>query len=138
MVGGKFGGMVGGRYRKENLMNWKHLLIEGINCDNNTLNDMSIIYNLLDELPNKMNMEKLGTPILHRVTPTIHKDTGITGVTIITTSHIAIHTFNNGNEQQPLPFFTFDAFSCKDFDERIIIAELNQVFKPKVKLYLDR
>ena len=110
---------------------WKHLLIEAVGCEPKALSNVSDIYDFLRGLPSKIGMERLGEPIVYMVTPNIHEHTGATGTQIITTSHIAIHTFDKGNGEQTKPFFVFDLFSCKEYDERIVIAELNRMFCPE-------
>jgi S-adenosylmethionine decarboxylase len=126
----------------KNYKGWPHLMISGFQCDKKSLNDDAKIYSLLKNLPSKIGMSSLGLPILYRVTTEDHPDIGITGTQIIATSHISIHTFPRGQKdgkRKPrgikrkiyTSFFTFDCYSCKDFDSSIIYDELKKTFKPK-------
>jgi len=46
---------------------------------------------------------------------------GITGVAIITTSHVALHTFDNDDGTSDLQL---DVYSCKCFEKQIVIDSL--------------
>jgi len=50
---------------------------------------------------------------------------GFTGVAIIETSHIAMHTWDEENPH----VIQLDVYSCKDFDKNIVIEKLN-IFNP--------
>ncbi len=121
---------------------WPHLMCSGFDCDKKSLMSYDIIYSFLKTLPDKIGMQRMGLPIVYKVRPEDHPDIGITAVTIIATSHISIHTFPKGQKDgKPKPrgisrrtykpFFTFDCYSCKDFDPDIIYDELKKFFKPK-------
>ena len=121
---------------------WPHLMVSGFNCDKKALNDDTKIYQFLKQLPAKIDMQPMGLPIVYRVSKTDHPDIGITGTMIIATSHISIHTFPIGQKdgkRKPRgikrkiyqSFFTFDVYSCKDFDAELVISELKKTFKPK-------
>ena len=121
---------------------WPHLMCSGFECDKKRLGSYDVIYSFLKNLPKKIGMEQLGLPIVYKVRPEDHPDIGITAVTIIATSHISIHTFPKGQKdgkRKPRgiqrrifkPFFTFDCYSCKDFDPDVVYTELKKAFKPK-------
>ena len=125
----------------ENYKGWPHLMASGFDADKKRLSSMSFIYDFLKELPGKIGMKMMGKPIVYRVTKEDHPDIGVTGLVVIATSHITIHTFPHGqkNGRKPRgierrifkPFFSFDIFSCKDFDPEIVYTELKKLFKPK-------
>jgi S-adenosylmethionine/arginine decarboxylase-like enzyme len=50
---------------------------------------------------------------------------GITGVAIITTSHICLHTFDNDDGTSDLQL---DVYSCKCFEKQIIIDSLKVLY----------
>jgi len=50
-------------------------------------------------------------------------DGGITGVAILSTSHISIHTWPQTSR------FSFDIFSCNEFDYEKVIVFLNEIFE---------
>ena len=47
---------------------------------------------------------------------------GITGFTVIDTSHISGHWW-----EAPKPFFKLDLYSCKDFDEDVVINHIKEL-----------
>jgi S-adenosylmethionine/arginine decarboxylase-like enzyme len=121
---------------------WPHLMCSGFDCDRKSLASYDKIYNFLKKLPDKIGMSPLGLPIVYKVDKSDHPDVGITGMTIISTSHISIHTFPRGQKdgkRKPRgierrifkPFFTFDVYSCNDFDPDDVYDLLKYTFKPK-------
>jgi len=121
---------------------WPHLMCSGFSCKKKHLSSMSFIYDVLKELPNKIGMKMMGLPVVYRVKKEDHPDIGITGVVVIATSHITIHTFPHGQKngaRKPrgitrrtfTPFFTFDCYSCKEFDPDTVYQYLKDSFKPK-------
>jgi S-adenosylmethionine decarboxylase len=121
---------------------WPHLMCSGFDCDKKALMSFDAVYSFLKTLPEKIGMQPMGLPIVYKVRPEDHSDIGITGTAIIATSHISIHTFPRGQKdgkRKPRgierrvfkPFFTFDVYSCKDFEPDIVYRELKRAFKPK-------
>ncbi len=122
---------------------WPHLMCSGFDCDKKALMSYDKIYKFLKELPGLIGMQQMGLPIVYKVTREEHPDIGITGITIIATSHISIHTFPRGQKdgkKKPRgiqrrvfkPFFTFDCYSCKGFEPDLVYDLLKQTFKPKM------
>lgn len=120
---------------------WPHLMCSGFDCDKPSLMSFDKIYRFLKELPEAIGMQRMGLPIVYKVHPKDHPDIGITGMTIIATSHISIHTFPKGQKEgkrKPRgverrifkPFFTFDCYSCRDFDPDIVYDMLKRTFQP--------
>src|SRR5690242_8628378 len=69
-----------------------HLLLDGYQADADKLSDLGLIFTFLDNLPKIIGMKKIGPPQLARFSkPPI---AGITGVVMIVTSHISIHTYS--------------------------------------------
>jgi S-adenosylmethionine/arginine decarboxylase-like enzyme len=52
-------------------------------------------------------------------------NSGITGVAVITTSHIALHTFEVGDGTAELQL---DVYSCQCFDKRVIMDSLTLLY----------
>ncbi len=50
---------------------------------------------------------------------------GITGIAVITTSHIALHTFDNDDGTSDLQL---DVYSCKCFDKKVVIDSLKVLY----------
>lgn len=121
---------------------WPHLMCSGFDCDRQSLMSFDKIYRFLKELPEQIGMQRMGLPIVYKVNASDHPDIGITGTTIIATSHISIHTFPKGQKEgkrKPRgverrifkPFFTFDCYSCRDFDPDKIYDMLKRTFSPR-------
>lgn len=117
-------------------------MCSGFDCDTKALMSYDKIYNFLKKLPEAIGMHRMGLPIVYKVTPEDHPDIGITGVTIVATSHISIHTFPRGQKdgkRKPRgiqrrifkPFFTFDCYSCRDFDPDKVYDMLKSTFRPR-------
>lgn len=126
----------------EKYRGWPHLMCSGFDCDRKALMSFDKIYSFLKELPEAIGMQRMGLPIVYKVNPADHPDIGITGTTIIATSHISIHTFPKGQKdgkKKPRgverrifkPFFTFDCYSCRDFDPDKVYDMLKSTFRPR-------
>lgn len=103
-----------------------HLMLDGYNCDSKPLGDADTVYKLLDTLPEKIGMTKMTAPYIVFTEGNNIKDPGgWSGFVLIQESHISIHTFIKRK------FFTFDLYSCKEFDEKIVIRYLKKIFKTR-------
>jgi S-adenosylmethionine decarboxylase len=72
---------------------------------------------ILSELPALIGMKVLAGPYVVEGVP---ENPGWTGFVIIDKSHISIHTFYEGNS------ISIDVFSCKTFDEEVVIRYLKE------------
>lgn len=100
-----------------------HLIIDG-HCNKEKLQDMVLIYDLLDNFPAEIGMNKIMPPFVF-----IHKSSkleksGISGFVIIAESHVSIHTFPYKS------LINIDIFSCKSFDSKKSI----EFFRKKLNL----
>ncbi len=103
-----------------------HLMLDGYDCDSKPLSDANVVYNLLDKLPEKIGMTKMTAPYVVFTEGNNERDPGgWSGFVLIEESHISIHTFVRRK------FFTFDLYSCKEFDEKIVVKYLKSLFKTK-------
>lgn len=109
---------------------WPHLIMEGIEGDHDLLNDVDHIEGFMKGLPLVLDMKVLMGPFVKKVTqedvPT--GEPGVTGVsmmalTVITTSHISIHTWPEWG------LACIDVFSCKKFDEDAVEMLFKETFK---------
>lgn len=101
-----------------------HLMLDGYNCAKEPLENANILFELLDKLPGKIGMTKMTAPYIVFTEGNDKKDPGgWSGFVLIQESHISIHTFVKRK------FFTFDIYSCKDFDTQIVIEHLKELFK---------
>ena len=87
-----------------------HLTIDGYGCDQEKLTDLDLVFTILDELPEMINMNKIMPPYVVRYKGVDPLDWGISGIVMIAESHICIHTFPEKN------YVSIDIFSCQPFD----------------------
>ncbi len=87
-----------------------HLIIEGRDGDARKLQDLTLVYDLLERFPDEIGMTKITPPIVRRYVGTKPEDWGISGFVMIAESHISVHTFPEKGE------VSIDVFSCKEFD----------------------
>ncbi len=103
-----------------------HLMLEANGCNRDKLMNLNLLTDLLNKLPEKMQMTKVMDPHVFEFNDgTIPEDWGLTGIVIIAESHLAIHTFPDKG------FITVDIFSCKDFDTRLAVDMIVEAFEPE-------
>ncbi len=95
-----------------------HLTLDGYRGNPEKLNDPELMKRILDDLPDKMGMEKISEPFIKRAEPRNIKDGGgYSGFVLIAESHISIHTFPKKK------FVSIDAYTCKDEMNRKLVEE---------------
>lgn len=87
-----------------------HLMMDCHGCHPNKINDVALIFDFLNTLPDRVGMTKITQPYVFPYEGLIPEDKGITGVVIIAESHLTFHSFTEKD------YFFFDIFSCKYFD----------------------
>lgn len=87
-----------------------HLMLDGYGCAKAKLEDLNLIYRILDELPARIGMTKIMPPYVFKYSGVKPEDWGLSGFVLIAESHISIHTFPEKS------FVSVDIFSCKSFD----------------------
>ena len=87
-----------------------HLMLDGYGCDKKKLQDLNLIYRILDELPSRIGMTKIMPPYVFRHGDPADKAYGVSGFVLIAESHISVHTFPQRR------FLNVDVFSCEPFD----------------------
>ena len=97
-----------------------HLIIDAFKCDKEKLDNFVFIKEFLINLTKQIDMEILSGPHLSKAKE--GEPPGITGVVVITTSHVSIHTFTDTNH------FWLDVFSCKEFDKGKVIKIIKEEF----------
>ncbi len=98
-----------------------HIIFDAVGCDKKMISNEKFVFKLLMDIPKLVNMKILVGPNLVRDYDP--ENTGITGVAIISFSHISIHTFDKTGE------VFIDVFSCKPFDYKKIKSYLFQKLK---------
>ena len=109
----------------------KHLLVSGTCRDYNS-GELVFIESWMDELVRLVDMNIL-IPTQAVFCETEGND-GITAIVCIDTSHASIHLWN-----APISNLRFDLYSCKDFDEMVVLQHLKKlgVFETKYQI-IDR
>lgn len=108
----------------KNALPWGwHLIINAGGCNNNVDNKEAIIA-FKDELIEKIDMVQFGQPLLESFGEG-HLE-GITIVQLIRTSNLIIHFCKESNS------FYFDLFSCKPFDEGVVLTCIQKWFRPNI------
>ena len=105
----------------ENPIKHKHLLIRAEVSDPPKTEEHIIFW--IKTLIKKIDMKILAGPYASKVTK--KGNAGITGVAIIETSHIVMHTWDENNPS----LIQLDVYSCKDFKETDVLDSLSE-FKP--------
>lgn len=98
-----------------------HLILDCYGANPKKLHDIELIFRFLDTLPERIGMEKIGPPQMTCFDAEENK--GITGIVMIVTSHISIHTYSNRN------CFFMDVFSCKPFDTKVLKEYIEKFFE---------
>ena len=91
-----------------------HLIIDGVV---RRMPSEAEIRALLSEMPAAIGMHVLDGPHIVKGNP---HNPGWTGFVIIDTSHISIHTFDEGQK------VSMDAFSCRPFDKDAALAYITE------------
>jgi S-adenosylmethionine decarboxylase len=98
-----------------------HLLLDGYGANPEKLANVGILYAFLDALPAQLGMQKIGPPQLAQFhEPEI---AGVTGIILITTSHISLHTYSHKD------CFFMDIFACKAFDAGAMLDTVQTFFE---------
>ena len=103
----------------------QHLTIDASLCNREKLMDQSFIYDILNNLPQKLGMTKMTLPYVVKWMDPGAAIEGVSGFVTIAESHISIHTF-------PEKDYAFmDVFSCRRFDADKAFELLTKVFESK-------
>jgi len=87
----------------------------------------------MSELVDRIGMKVLSGP--HAKYVSVPGNAGVTGVTIIETSHIAMHVWD---EQSPA-LMQLDVYTCGPFDPNIVFDQMKEFEPTKLEYkYLDR
>lgn len=100
----------------------QHLMMTATKC-NDDLEDVNMVSEFLRHLVVEIDMVAYGEPLVARFGEGI--EVGISGVQLIETSAISLHT-NDGNRDLYL-----DVFSCKEYDNRTVVDVVRKFFKPE-------
>ncbi len=94
-------------------------------CDVSKLSDAQLVYDVLNQLPEKIGMTRMTLPYVVKWQDKWAEIPGYSGFVMIAESHISIHTF-------PQERYVFiDLFSCREFDIETAKAYLIEAFGAK-------
>ena len=97
----------------------KHLVLTARGCNENLL-DVPKVTEFMQQLVDRIDMVAYGDPLVARFGQGIEE--GISGVQLIETSAIVIHTNDQARD------LYLDVFSCKGYSEVAVIEFINEVF----------
>lgn len=101
-----------------------HLLLDCSGGKNELITSEENVYNFVKELVTAIDMVPYREPIISRFATHDADKAGISFCQMIETSHIAGHFCENNGD------FYMDVFSCKDFNEDIVIGLVGVYFEP--------
>lgn len=102
-----------------------HLTLDLNDCNKDKLSDFDLVFDVLNNLPDKIGMTKITQPYVFKYSGLVPEDKGITGFIVIAESHISIHTFQEKN------YVFIDLFSCKPFDYSYAQEYLIETFESR-------
>jgi S-adenosylmethionine decarboxylase len=91
--------------------------------DPSSLGTPKVVEKFLVELVNRIGMRILGSPHIYS-----EDHGGVSGVVILSTSHIAIHTTMRQVKEVEYGFFHLDIFSCRVFPDEPVRDLLEEHF----------
>lgn len=103
---------------------WGYHLILDCSACNNSIKDKTTIYQFVKQLVNDIDMVAHGEPIIEYLSPT-EENSGYSLMQMITTSNITAHFVDSNHSAY------IDVFSCKEFDNTIVLDIVKQYFNPK-------
>lgn len=100
----------------------KHMMLTCEACSD-SLRDIPTMKKFLQDLADAIDMIRHGDPIVERFGEGI--EVGLSGVQLITTSALTIHTNDEACD------LYLDVFSCKWYDEETVVNFVNKFFAPQ-------
>lgn len=100
----------------------------GVDCDscNNLIKDVEIVKDFLKSLTERLGMIAALPPMVDRIPGEKENQIGISGVQMLTTSSITIHTNDMFQDAY------IDIFSCREYDVDVAIQFIKAWFDPKI------
>ena len=101
-----------------------HVTVDASGCNKQKLASVTLVYDILNKLPDKIGMTKMTLPYVVKWLDKFANGTeGISGFVMIAESHISIHTFPDQD------YVFMDIFSCRGFDAEVAVKYLVQAFE---------
>ncbi len=102
-----------------------HLTLDLRGCDRTAITDLNVVFDFLQELPNRLGMTIIDPPKTMRYSGLVPEDWGVTGSVTIAESHCFFHSFPDRDG-----YVFIDVFSCKPFDVKKAVSYIMDVFSP--------
>lgn len=104
-----------------------HVTIDASGCNKRKLTSQSIVYDILNRMPESIGMTKMTLPYVVKWLDkfSISNNPGISGFVMLAESHISIHTFPDYD------YVFIDIFSCRNFDTDKAVDNLVGAFEAK-------
>jgi len=101
----------------------QHVMLDLYGCSPSLLVNEAFLWNVLDQYPTHIGMQKVGPVELRYIETNNPLDDGFSGFVIIATSHISLHAW------APYRMVNMDIFSCEDFDVAEVVAFARKLFQ---------
>jgi S-adenosylmethionine decarboxylase len=102
-----------------------HLILDCHACDVPSIQSRDNVYNFIKNLVRDIDMEPIGEPYIEYTAAEFPDKAGFTAIQVIVTSSIVAHFIDSTGD------LYLDVFSCKPFDNDIVIASVKDAFMPK-------
>jgi S-adenosylmethionine decarboxylase len=102
-----------------------HLILDCHACDVPSIQSKENVYNWITGLVRAIDMEPIGEPHIEYTAAEFPDKAGFTAIQVIVTSSIVAHFVDSTGDVY------IDVFSCKPFDNDVVIATIKNAFLPK-------
>ncbi len=102
-----------------------HLILDCSACHVPSIQSRENVYNWITNLVRAIDMEPIGEPRIEYTAAEFSDKAGFTAIQVIVTSSIVAHFIDSTGD------IYIDVFSCKEFDNSIVIATIQNAFLPK-------
>ena len=100
-----------------------HVMLDLYGCNPELLADEIFLWQVLDEYPDLVRMEKVSPVELRYITTSDPLDAGYSGFVIIATSHVSLHAW------PAYKMINMDIFSCEHFDQESVVRYATMKFQ---------
>ncbi len=98
-----------------------HYIINACRCSRN-LADTEVVRKMLLDLVRMAGMNRLSAPTVVFHDAKNRLNSGVTGIILLSESHISIHTYSERGD------IYMDMFSCRPFDVNVVKAYVTELF----------
>ncbi len=99
-----------------------HYIVDAFGCKAN-LDSVETVHGMLVKLIKMVGMKRLSDPYVVDYKGENKLNNGVTGIILLSESHVSIHTYSNTGE------FYFDLFSCRPFDVKVVRDFIKKTFQ---------